>query len=410
MPSMAHKTHNVHNEPNGHSMATCMPPQLYSGTEIRLEISMAIVKMSFGLLLETGISATFTFPRVVGPLFHRFVPNGRNDAVFLTPIGDPYEIRVWFERSAKLVGGFLEWEQNGSQFDESIMRRQAKLDGGPLRGEMLIDVSGEEMASLLCNPKALNEPFGQDAGEDPAYVSLGKRVINVLQPRLTNFINTLRNQYGQYWLEELSAWDSKRNTLGTYCSSVLHLLWWDEEARDWRRFLPTNSGSIVTAERPPGRGYEEYLTKEDWRHFQQSRCLDNVSTEVQLLGNATRALDFGEYRQAFLEVMSALELAVARRLVSSGEMTKRAIQSFLNSERQNAQVAVVLLATGAEGSEIEDTLQALKIRNRIAHEGYLPSAVEATALRNVMRTIQRLVGLDEIKSPVITFSNQLSAP
>jgi hypothetical protein len=369
---------------------------------------MTIVKMSFSLLLETSISATP--PGVVGPLFHRFVPNGRNDAVFLTPFGDPYEIRVWFERSAKLVGGFLEWEQNGSQFDESIMRRQAKLAGGPLRGEMLIDISGEEMASLLRNPKAQNEPFGQDAGEDLTYVSLGKRVIDVLQPRLTNFINTLRNQYGQYWLEELSAWDSRRNTLGTYCSSVLRLLWWDEQARDWRRFLPTNSGSIVTAERLPGRGYEEYLTEEDWRRFQQSRCLANVSTEVQLLGNATRALDLGEYRQAFLEVMSALELAVARRLVSSSEIAKRAIQSFLDGERQNAQVAVVMLTTGARDSEIEDALQALKIRNRVAHEGYLPSAVEATALRNVMRTIQRLVGLDEIKSPVNTFSNQLSAP
>ncbi|NNM70530.1 MAG: hypothetical protein HKM00_11325, partial [Gallionella sp.] len=95
---------------------------------------MTIVKMSFCPLLKTSISATP--PEVVGPLFHRFVPNGRNDAVFLTPFGDPYEIRVWFERSAKLVNGFLKWERNGSQFDESIMRRQAKLDGGPLRGEM----------------------------------------------------------------------------------------------------------------------------------------------------------------------------------------------------------------------------------------------------------------------------------
>jgi hypothetical protein len=36
------------------------------------------------------------------------------------------------------------------------MRRQAILQGGGLRGEMLMpDVSGEELASLLRNPKAL---------------------------------------------------------------------------------------------------------------------------------------------------------------------------------------------------------------------------------------------------------------
>lgn len=369
---------------------------------------MTIVRMSFHLRLETTI---FTGPpRIVGPLFHRFVPDGPNDAVFLTPEGDPHEIRIWFERSAKLEQGLLKWERHGSQFDETVMRRQAKLEGGPLRGDMLIDVSDEEMVSLLRSPKALNEPFGQDAGDDPTYVSLGKRVIEVLQPRLTNFISTLRNQYGQYWLEELSAWDSRRNTLGTYCSSVLSLVWWSEKTQDWRRFLPTNSGSRITAERPPGHGYAEYLTQEDWRRFQRSRCLTNVSTEVQLLGNATRALDFGEYRQAFIEVMAALELVVARRLASTSEMAKRAIQSFLDRETQSAQVTVILLATGANSVEIELALQALKVRNRVAHEGYLPSAVEATALRNVMKTIQRLAGFEEIKSPVLTFDNMLSAP
>jgi len=369
---------------------------------------MLTVRMSFHLHLGTSVFAGP--PRVVGPLFHRFVPNGPNDAVFLTPDGDPHEIRIWFERSAKLEQGFLKWERHGAQFDESIMRRQGRLEGGPLCGEMLMEVSDEEMASLLRCPKDLNEPFGQDTEDDPAYVSLGKRVVKVLQPRLTNFISTLRNQYGQYWLEELSVWDSQRNTLGTYCSSVLSLTWWNEKARDWCRFLPTNSGSVVLLERPPGRGYAEYLTEEDWRRFQRSRCLTDVSTEVQLLGNATRALDSGELRQAFIEVLSALELVVDRRLVSAGELARGAIQSFRDRATQNAQVAVVLLTTGANSTEIEETLQTLKVRNRVAHEGYLPSAGEATALRNVMKTIQRLAGLEEIKSPGLDFGNMLAAP
>jgi hypothetical protein len=274
---------------------------------------MPTIRLAFRLRLETSFFAGP--PKIVGPLFHRFVPNGQNDAVFLTPEGDPHEIRIWSERAAKQEQGFLTWERNGSQFDEAIMRQQAKLEGGPLRGEMLMpDVFDEEMVSLSRNPKALDEPFGQEVGDDPTYVALGKRVIEVLQPRLTNFVSTLRNQYGQYWLEELPAWDSRRYTLGTYCSSVLSLVWWNEKTQDWRRFLPTNSGATITPEKPPGRGYAEYLTEEDWRRFQRTRCLSNVSTEVQLLGNATRALDFAEYRQAFIEVMSALELVIARRL------------------------------------------------------------------------------------------------
>jgi hypothetical protein len=369
---------------------------------------METVRMAFHVWLESQVVPGF---KVTGPLFHRFVPDGKNDAVPLTPEADPYEIRVWFGRTAKQEQGFLKWDRNGSQFDESIMRRQAKLEGGPLRGEMLMpDVSADELASLLRNPKALNEPFGQDAGDDPNYVALAKRVIAVLRPRLSNFLNTLRNQYGQYWLEELRPWDSRRSTLGTYCSSVLGLLWWNEKTQDWRRFLPTNSGAMITPERPPGRGYAEYLTEEDWRRFQRTRCLADVSTEVQLLGNATRALDFGEYRQAFIEVMSALELVVARRLTSTSDLTKRAIQSFLDRETQSAQVAVVLLATGAHSVEIEQALHALKVRNRVAHEGYQPTPAEAAELRTVVKTIQRLAGLEEIKSPVLTATNSLSPP
>lgn len=363
------------------------------------------------LLFHVRLIETVARPqKIIGPLFHRFVPNGPNDAVSLTPEGDPHEIRVWFARSAKLEGGFLEWEKHGSQFDESVMRRQAKLEGGPLFGEMLVDASDEEMESLLRNPKALNESFGQDTGDDPHYVAIGKRVIKVLHPRLENFISTLRNQYGQYWLEELPEWDSRQNTLGTYCSSVLSLVWWNEKTQDWRRFLPTNSGSTITFQRPPGRGYAEYLTEDDWRRLQRSRCLANVSTEVQLLGSATRALDQGEYRHAFIEVISALELAVAGRLNSSGELAKRAIQGFLDRETQSAQVAVVLLAIQADSAEIEEALKAIKVRNRVAHEGYAPSPSEATALRSVMKTIQRLTELEEIKNPAMTSGNVLEAP
>src|SRR5882724_11697455 len=209
---------------------------------------MPIVRLSFHLFLESHLLPGPE--KIIGPLFHRFLPDGQNDAVFLTPADDPHEVRVWFKRSAKIIGGFLHWDRNGSEFDESIMRRQAKLEGGPLRGEMLMpDVSDDELTSLLRNPKALNEQFGQDAGDDPSYVALARRTVGVLQPRLLKFISTLRNQYGQHWLEEPPSWDSRRCTLGTYCSSVLGLLWWNDKIQDWRRFLPTNSGATVTSER-----------------------------------------------------------------------------------------------------------------------------------------------------------------
>jgi hypothetical protein len=369
---------------------------------------MTSVKIRFSFWLESEPVAHY---KVQGPLFHKFLPDGRNDAVYLTPQGDAHEIRVWFDRTTKNRDGFLYWDRNGTEFDEAIMRRQAMLEGGNLRGEMLMpDVSDEELTSLLRIPKAVNEPFGQDTGDDPVYVRLGKRVIGEVHPRLANFITTLRDQYGQYWLGVPQAWDSRRETLGTYCGSTLSVLWWDERAQDWRRFLPTNSGSTVRVGPLPGRDFAEYLTEQDWRRFQQTRCLNEISTELQLLGSANRALDFGDYRQAFVEVTSALELVIARRLNSSSKTVKSAIQSFMDRESRKAQVAVLLISTGAATVDIEGALEALDVRNRVAHEGYHPTPAEAGALRKVVQTIKRLAGIDEIKSPVLSSTNRLAAP
>jgi hypothetical protein len=152
---------------------------------------MASIKMRFSLWLEIEPVTHF---KVQGPLFYQFVPDKQNDAVYLTSEHDLHEIQVWFERRAKSRVDFC----TGIAMERSLMKRSCA--GRPffrvgLRDEMLMpDVSGEELASLLRNPKALNEPFGQDSGEDPAYERLGKRVIRQLHPRPANFIATLRDQ------------------------------------------------------------------------------------------------------------------------------------------------------------------------------------------------------------------------
>lgn len=114
---------------------------------------MTEVRMSFHLrLVNSQINEA---EMIVGPLFNRFVPDGQNDAIFLTPDDDPHRIQVWFERNCtKNIHGFLCREHNGLEFDESIMRRQEKLDAGQLHGEMLIpDVPDNEMASLFVIPR-----------------------------------------------------------------------------------------------------------------------------------------------------------------------------------------------------------------------------------------------------------------
>lgn len=370
---------------------------------------MAAVKLAFGVRLENLADVSPWLPH--GPLFHRFLPNGANDAVSLSPVGDPNDIRVWFRRRTKLQGGFLQWDREGTEFDEAIMRRQAKLEGGALGGELVMpDVSEEELVSLRRNPKAIGDPFGQDAGDDPPYVALAKRVIRILCPPVQTFVATLRCQYGQYWLNELQSWDSRRLTLGSYCNSTLSLRWWNEQTSDWRWFLPTNSGATIRPGPRPGRGYEEYLTEADWRRLQAAQWNGSISTELQLVGDATRALDLGEYRQAFIEVISALELAVYARVDSSSAAIKAALHSFHDRATLGAQVAAILLVLGVEEQEIEEVLAAVKVRNKVAHEGYDPTEADAGSIRGVIRTIRKLGDFDEIKCPFLDGGNMLSAP
>jgi hypothetical protein len=370
---------------------------------------MPTLKLAFHIHLDGHQLPSMLQPK--GPLFSRYVPDGKSDAVVLTIEGDPHVIRVWFERRAVNDGDFLKWTHNGDQFDPTIMRRQAKLDAGPLFGDLLMpDVSDAEMTALLRNPKAVGETFGQGVIEDPAYIGFAKRVIEHVQPPVSRFLSTLRNQFGQHWLFELRRWDSRTMTLGNYCAGAFGLRWWHEQRQVWCHLLPTDMGATITAKRAPGREYEEYLTEVDWARLKASRCLKDVATEVQLLGNSSRSLDAGDYRQAFVEAISALEVAVGNRLTSQNNVIKGAIQSFQDRETQRAQIAVVMLALGEAEEAIENALDALRLRNKVVHEGYRPTSDDTNTLRKVLRTIGKISGIDEIKSPVLTNSNLLGPP
>jgi len=152
------------------------------------------------------------------------------------------------------------------------------------------------------------------------------------------------------------------------------------------------------------------MTEADWTSLKASRCLKNVATEVLLLGNASRSLDAGDYRQAFVEAISALEVAVGNRLSSQSSVIKPAIKSFQDRETKRAQVAVVMLALGEAQKDIENALQALHLRNKVVHEAYQPTIADTKVLRNVLRTVGRISGVGVIKSPALTSGNQLSAP
>jgi hypothetical protein len=147
-----------------------------------------------------------------------------------------------------------------------VMQRQAHLDGGHLRGEAQYShVTKSELEDLR----------GSRLGSD-GYVTLGKRIVSFLYPPVSSFIDTLRAQYGQYWLPELLAWDSRRESLGSYCATSLWLRWKETVDANWQRFEPTDRSQTIVVERLPRRGNEEYLTYDDWQRLQKTFSSDST--------------------------------------------------------------------------------------------------------------------------------------
>jgi hypothetical protein len=284
------------------------------------------------------------------------------------------------------------------------MERQAKLDTGPLLGEARFNnVTDAEL-----------EAVQDDRVGSEEYITLGKRLVEFLYPTLSNFISILRTQYGQYWLRELEPWNSRKQSLGQYCSTTLGLKWRDENEKQWKPFRPTELQQHLTLRVPRGRGWAEYLTKDDWEQLASSFDPDRApSLAAIILGKAYEFCDNEELRQAFVEGVTALELALnefARRKQIDGPLSRQELGRVLKLQVREKFSATALMSDWVSKSAIEETLKAINIRNEIVHDGYTPEPSDEHVLRTLFQTITAFLHGDEYKFPVLIAGNRLEAP
>lgn len=341
--------------------------------------------------------------RPKGPLFHRWLPDGRTDAIIVPVRDERNQLEIWFERKGYVKNGWIEYDGNRKEIDPAIMQRQAKLDAGHLRGEAIyVHVSPEELSAICENEIGSRE-----------YITLGKRLVDFLHEPLSRFIDLIRTQYGQYWLRELPPWDSRTQSLGYYCSTVLRISWSDSGA-SWRNFRPTESEATFESSMLPGRGYSEYLTEEDWRRLQKSFTpSQQVSLALRLSGRAHELYDSGHIRESFVQGVTALELAMndqMQRGSKGNEQISKSLSQFLTLPLPT-QVSVLATVTGISKTiRLDGVLQAIDIRNKIVHEGYSPSEGNKHLLFTLLQGVAAFLGLDEHKTPVLEPTNALSPP
>ena len=145
-----------------------------------------------------------------GPLFHRWLPNGENDAISLDSGDDDAKLMVWFDRFGTVDGKQIRFDLGKREVDQKIMLTQAILEGGPLFGRVEIDNMSEEIVHCLKNDEIGSEVYEQ----------FGKRVVKIIYPAVQNFLDNLRTRYGQYWIPNIEKWDSRKDSLGAHCRNL----------------------------------------------------------------------------------------------------------------------------------------------------------------------------------------------
>jgi hypothetical protein len=345
------------------------------------------------------VNGSFSGPH--GPLFHRWLPDGPRHARQL-PTDDPNaEITVWFKRYGFNNAGLITFSLDHNDVDPDRLSRQGVVAAGPLFGTIrLSNVTRAEALALSRN-----------LIDSQVYKAFGKRVIRILQPPLNSFLGVLREHFGQYWIPNIETWDSRRESIGNYCSS-LQLQWSSDNGASWTPFRPTANIISLTASLASPETFREFMTEQDWTDLPGllgSGFMSSVA--LKTLVTAYAALDHGQLRNALIEGVTVADLTVSevvRRGVAPSN--RNSIGAFLNLPISSRLVVV----TGTSGVTaldlLDNALAAIVVRNKVVHEGWWPKddgrrmEIERS-LRSLLKLCALLLG-NPIKFPQADVGNR----
>lgn len=307
-----------------------------------------------------------------GPIFTRWLPAGREDALDLDT-GDPKaKVLVWFERQGHTDSeGVTEFKKGSRDVNPQAIESQGGLEAGDLFGLLTLEeINGTEIGCLK-----------EKKHGDATYLNLGKRVVKLIYPSVSRMLDLLRVVYGQFWLPQLPRYDSTQWSLGSYCSDVLSLKWSLDAKGGRASFLPdlTSRWSPVAVVSTSTKAFLAYLTKSDWMELQR---LINMSREVPLAGrilSKARSLKAqGELRVAIVEATTALELALKNRMRRMLRNSKRCTDKAQAFYQLGLAQQVTILGSTLEGvsiGKLEQCLLGIDSRNRVVHDGADPKRI-----------------------------------
>lgn len=363
------------------------------------EVNVATLLLRLKINLEE--EGVLRHHRYHGPLFHRWLPDGKRNAITLITKDTNVELKIWFERYGYEDDGFIRFDANRREVNSEIMRKQAILDGGPLIGLVNIRMSSRDLAVL-----------SQSKIGDSNRIAFGKRVVRLIQPPVAQFLRILRTTYGQYWLPELREWDSRRQTLGHYCNSPLQLDWSCDSGKTWTPFMPEELTIILRVPERPD--FKEYLTETDWQKLAETiRQGPAVPLSSLLITQARLFLNQGELKHALIEGVSALEVAVAdflRRQVATSPELVDSVQPFFQLKLACRVVAIIGTLGTVSQADLELVVTAIKKRHKVVHEGWNPPESIKKEVDSLLRTAAALLPGPRFRFPALWYGNELKSP
>lgn len=334
-----------------------------------------------------------------GVLFHKWLPNGDLDGIILLD-QESVRLKVWFDRCGFVDKGFIRFDGKRREVEPGIMARQGKLEAGPLRGVLeLHRIPEHELKAVRDNLLG-----------SPEYISLAKNIVNLLSPRLTRLVRILRSNYGQYWLRETVDWDSRIQSLGYYCARLS--LSWSVDGTTWGKFQPEIPSVKFAHTAVP---FQEFLAEPDWNELGKVFVSGyDPPLAAVLLSRTNELLQEGNLRHAFVEGVSALEVALQAFVKTQLGLIKgarKAISAFRNLPLSAQALSVAAVAQIATPEDLEGTMEAIELRHRVVHEGWDPPSEAKTKIFALMRTTAGLVPGPKFKFPVHDQgTNKLDAP
>ncbi len=167
-----------------------------------------------------------------GPLFHRYHPS-ESDGSISIPIDRPLgHLRVYFRRRGYVTAdGLAVHDEERKELTDEAIDLTAVIGGGLLVGRFVGEVESDLIDELRLRR------YGAPKG-----VAFAKQLLNaVVNPHFARAANSIRQLTGQYWLEALSEWDRRDETLGRYCQN-LQMYWRTGEKPLKDSTLPLHNG------------------------------------------------------------------------------------------------------------------------------------------------------------------------